>query len=98
MSKSTERAAALERAIEDLRQAEAGEVPDLADAPIIDDWLIVDLDGALAMVGLVTGHPTLPDSIVMTSVLVGINEQAGWARTVSRWYRLGRRAGDDIVH
>ncbi|MGO4524939.1 DUF6634 family protein [Microvirga sp. 2MCAF35] len=38
------------------------------------------------------GHPHLTGmgQPVMTSDLWVLNEEQGWARTISRWYRLGR--------
>ncbi len=36
------------------------------------------------------GHPILPDTDIITSQLFGLDATAGWARTLSRWYRLGQ--------
>jgi hypothetical protein len=41
------------------------------------------------------GHPVLGDTnLAQSSPLVWIDERAGYARTVSRLYRLGRRSRD----
>lgn len=45
--------------------------------------------------GAVVGHPLLGDlSHIHTSELFAIGEAAGWARTWSRYYRLGSRKND----
>ncbi|WP_439605110.1 DUF6634 family protein [Shinella sp.] len=37
-----------------------------------------------------SGHPSLGDSaLASTSIVLAIDINAGWARTVSRYYRLG---------
>jgi hypothetical protein len=65
---------------------------DLAEAPLIEDWVFAHVDGAIVLVGRVTGHPILrSDKLKRTSALLAINEKAGWARTYSRYYRLGAR-------
>lgn len=40
--------------------------------------------------GEVTDHPVLGNASIHTSQLIAIDPAAGWARTASRWYRLGR--------
>jgi hypothetical protein len=61
---------------------------ELNDAPMISNWSRTNRSiGALA--GLVVGHPTLPNKLVVTSEVFAIDEQRGWARTFSRFYRLG---------
>ena len=35
-------------------------------------------------------HPLLGSTHITTSQLIAIAPEAGWARTASRWYRLGR--------
>ncbi|MGZ3217454.1 DUF6634 family protein [Paracoccus sp. T5] len=71
---------------------ERGPTPeDLAEAPLADLWavLVKGEDDLPALWAQVSGHPLLGDCQVMTSALVGLNRDAGWARTISRWYRLG---------
>lgn len=44
--------------------------------------------------GYVFGHPSLGDGReIMTSQLIYMDTEAGIARTVNRWYRLGHPAG-----
>ncbi len=63
------------------------------DAPVLDRWMLGNrLVPCLA--GLSTGHPLLPGSgrPIGTSDLWLLSQDYGWARTLSRWYRLGRPA------
>lgn len=66
---------------------------DLAAAPILHGWrrVIVPVAEA-ALVGRVSGHPRLPSSRIVTSRLLALDGAAGWARTLSRLYRLGPSA------
>ncbi|HEY8065133.1 MAG TPA: DUF6634 family protein [Methylosinus sp.] len=65
---------------------------DLAEAPILDHWVVIGrMTPALA--GAVTGHPALGDRSIITSDLCALDAAAGWARTESRFYRLGRPGG-----
>jgi hypothetical protein len=63
---------------------------DLAGAPIIDCWQSA-LRPQRALVGVVTGHPSIgPGRPAVTSALYAFDPVAGWARTWSRFYRVGR--------
>ena len=63
----------------------------LADAPRIDRWCAAVVDDLPVLVGVVTGHPRLREGArTMTSPLIRIAPGEGWARTLSRYYRLGR--------
>ncbi len=69
---------------------------DLADAPILDRYVIIPrMRPSLA--GFVAGHPILGDRVARTSEVFAIQsddrDRGGWARTYSRFYRLGRAAG-----
>lgn len=81
---------------DDLARIVAGGGPtgaDLADAPVLDRYVIVPrMRPALA--GMVAGHPILGDRrLITTSEIYAIDCDAGWARTFSRFYRIGRPAG-----
>ncbi|MHB8267120.1 DUF6634 family protein [Bradyrhizobium sp.] len=76
-----------ERLIEGWRPGDA----ELAGAPLLDDWMIERDNGVHNLIGAVTGHPLVNDGWMTTSAVVVMSEEDGWARTVSRWYRLGRR-------
>lgn len=66
-------------------------VDDLTDAPHLDHWMAMrEFTGRIVLSGDVTGHPLLRNTGIVTSQLFGIDAKAGWARTLSRWYRLGR--------
>ena len=66
----------------------------LAAAPILDDWSTA-LTPTTCLVGRVSGHPRLGDRpLIRTSDLVAIDPAARWARTASRFYRLGTLAAD----
>lgn len=70
---------------------------ELADAPLLIDWAVEPLfDGLVRLVGQVRGHPLIPDGWITTSPLLTADERAGWARTVSRYYRLGPRLGEAV--
>jgi hypothetical protein len=63
----------------------------LADAPRIDRWCAAVIADLPVLVGLVTGHPRLRQGArTVTSPLVRIAPDQGWARTLSRYYQLGR--------
>jgi hypothetical protein len=68
---------------------------DLAtDAPLLDRWLVAHRPVA-CLLGQSTGHPLLPgvNREIVTSDLMLMSRDHEWARTLSRWYRLGRPAG-----
>ncbi len=63
---------------------------DLAAAPILDFWQPALRDGH-AIFGIVNGHPRIPDDhTALTTDVFALDADAGWARTWSRFYRLGR--------
>ncbi|MDF3606669.1 ATP-dependent Lon protease [Paracoccus sp. DMF-8] len=72
--------------------AEAGpSEADLALAPVLSDWKAAISPGGHVMLwGEVADHPLLGHASITTSQLIAIDPEAGWARTASRWYRLGR--------
>jgi hypothetical protein len=61
--------------------------------PLLDRWI---LGNTLApcLVGLSTGHPTLvgANRAIATSNVWLMSDDMTWARTLSRWYRLGHPA------
>ncbi|WP_147393083.1 DUF6634 family protein [Paracoccus siganidrum] len=63
---------------------------ELATAPILQHWQTFrTLHGSVVLAGCVSGHPVLRDGPICTSGLLSLCPAGGWARTVSRWYRLG---------
>lgn len=82
---------ALLNALLSLRDVAEGSPPDLTDAPELREWLVVLADDGVSLVGRVTGHPILGnDRLIQTSALLAIAEDQSWARTLNRFYRLGR--------
>ncbi|MBX3447894.1 MAG: hypothetical protein KF765_14175 [Parvibaculaceae bacterium] len=63
-------------------------IEELESAPLIDDYTFVPR-GVPALQGRVTGHPILGTTTVRTSDLYVFAPDLGWARTFSRYYRLG---------
>ena len=68
-----------------------GPDPEGADraAPRLDDGTPLLRGEELSLFGWVTGHPRLGDRRISTSALIHVTEDLQWARTLSRWYRLG---------
>lgn len=68
-----------------------------ADTPLLDRWT-VGYRPVACLVGLSTGHPLLPGDgrQIATSDLMLMSQDRSWARTLSRWYRLGRPADGTI--
>lgn len=78
-----------------LESAVTGPEPNmLATAPLLEKWTTVRdrSDVNCALIGYVSGHPLLSNRWIMTSRLCGLHPQKGWARTNSRWYKLGKCA------
>lgn len=64
---------------------------DLAQAPVLSDWKApISPGGHVMLWGEVTDHPLLGNASIHTSQLIAIDPEAGWTRTASRWYRVGR--------
>jgi hypothetical protein len=86
----------LTKLLRDIRNLRAGELPsseDLRAAPLIDKWSY-GLIPARCIAGSVRGDPILGNRArVHTSELVLIDPEHGWARTWSRYYRLGTPDG-----
>ena len=68
-------------------------------APVLDGWIIAQRPIA-CLAGLSSGHPRLPGAnrAIVTSDLWLLSSDRSWARTLSRWYRLGRPAGHPADH
>lgn len=67
----------------------------LAGQPLLERWLLDRSLGFPCLVGVVTGHPLIPDGhFVRTSRLRRIEPEAGWALTRNRYYRLGQSLDD----
>jgi len=87
-------AARLEALAADLRRIGEGLAPtadDLANAPLLERWSESDI-ALTRLIGLCSGHPLLPNGPVSTTEVWVMNVADGWARTLSRYYRLGKPA------
>ena len=63
---------------------------ELADAPLLTGWVLGQEQGGYSQLGgFVSGHPILDDGWCWTSVVLYLEPNCRWARTVSRLYRLG---------
>lgn len=62
--------------------------------PFLDGWVVAQRP-IPCLVGLCSGHPRLPGARrpIATSDLWLMSADHSWARSLSRWYRLGRPAG-----
>ena len=81
----------------DLRRLGEGWRPseaDLEDAVGLEHWMpaVDPLNGLPILMGESIGHPILGDRFITTSPVLWISEDRTIARTLSRWYRLGRCA------
>lgn len=60
-------------------------------APLLESWCAVSGHERFFLIGIVTAHPTLRESArTYTSLLFQAHPDHGWARTWSRYYRLGQ--------
>ncbi len=76
------------------RTAPDGFMPSSEACPTVHGWRIAEFgDREVLTADLVTGHPSLDDDrLGRSSPLIWVDERIGWARTTSRYYRLGVRA------
>ena len=83
-----------------IRAAEARpSVAEIAEAPILERWrVLISPQGTPVIWGQVSGHPRLDDTMISTSRLIALNQRAGWARSISRWFRLGKPVAGDGMH
>nr|WP_249151055.1 DUF6634 family protein [Bradyrhizobium sp. JYMT SZCCT0180] len=62
----------------------------LEKAPLLEDWVATVTPLGLHLVGYVTGHFLQGDRRIATSPVWFADPDGTWARTLSRYYRLGR--------
>lgn len=76
--------------LEKLAQGNWPNIQENSDAPFLEQRRLA-VRPVPILVGLVSGHPILPGirREIITSELVALSARLGWARTRSRWYRLG---------
>jgi hypothetical protein len=61
----------------------------LQKAPLITDWVPALTPQGVQLIGHVTGHPLLGDCAAATTPLWFADPDGAWARSLSRFYRLG---------
>ena len=86
--------ARLESLVSDLEHLGDGLMPTaevLAAAPLLDPWCLSTCT-LPCLIGGNTGHPTLKGRGVQTTEVWALAPELGWARTLSRFYRLGEPA------
>ena len=91
--------ARLRRLVDDLDRIVAKRAPtptDLKQAPLLVDWRLLMTFSGLCLVGFAAGHPLLGSKKIVTSPLWVLDPDLRWARTLSRFYRLGVPAGGAI--
>lgn len=90
----------LAAALEEVARIKDGFVPgptELADAPVLSHWSVEVLPGGMiCLIGQVAGHPRLADGWCTTSVVLVADLTAGWVRTVSRYYQMRPKLGEDL--
>ncbi|MDK1389979.1 hypothetical protein QN224_32165 [Sinorhizobium sp. 8-89] len=85
----------LTRLADDIRKASSERFGPamLANAPFLDEYGLVR-QPALSLTGIVTGHPRISDGHrCLSTQIFYLDLEQGVARTVNRWYRLGRPHG-----
>ena len=92
MKLSSQDRAWFDKVLSAIAAAEAGPSgANLAQAPVLSDWkAAISSGGHIMLWGEVADHPLLGTTSITTWQLIAIDAEAGWARTASRWYRLGR--------
>ena len=79
-----------ESVLASIEAADRGPIDEeLVEAPLLDNWRVEDWGDHLRLYGSCEGHPEIDDPFVTTSPLLRISFENGWARSRSRWYRLG---------
>lgn len=85
----------LEQILAAIEEAQSGPThEDLATAPTLSPWHpILTLEAEPLLWGHVNGHPIFGTRWITTARLIALDLDSQWARTFSRWYRLGREIG-----
>lgn len=87
---------AAQAALEAIKSGKEPTSEQLAEAPLLDAWTESEM-GAARICGFVEGHPRIADGPATTSAVIHFAEDMTWCRTISRYYRLGRRLEDILV-
>jgi hypothetical protein len=90
--------AAIRNLDESTSRSPAPTLAELERAPLISGWImsIHPDDAPPSLFGIVVNHPLIADvKTAVTSELVAMSRVGAWARTHSRYYRLGRAVGEE---
>ena len=90
----------LRRLADDLDRIAAGTAPtqmDLKTAPLLVDWQLTTRLTGICLAGFVAGHPLLDNRRIVTSHVWALDPGYRWARTLSRFYKLGLPQGGGIT-
>ena len=63
----------------------------------MEDFVIAQTPLGLQLIGHVSGHPQLGDTMAATSPLWFADPNGTWVRTLSRFYRLGTPARPEDI-
>lgn len=89
---------ATQKRIDQLTQTRDAGAPDasaLADAAVLENWFFARSLASTGLCGEASGHPVLTAGLTMTSPIISIDIEAGWARTFNTLYRLGTQLSHD---
>ena len=83
--------------LEDIRNGEGPCADVLASAPLIVDWHATLSPLGLRLTGFVAGHPLLGNRPATTSQVWAADASGKWARTLTRFYKLGIPADENSL-
>ena len=69
----------------------------LEKAPLLKDWVPALTPAGLQLIGCAVGHPVHGNRMIMTTPLWCADPDCRWARTLSRFYRLGPPADPEVA-
>ncbi len=70
----------------------------LQNAPMLENWMPTLTAEGLHLVGQASDHPIHGSRPVMTTQLWWADPEGTWARSLSRFYRLGHPADRETLH
>jgi len=87
----------LDKLVTDLQRIAEGKMPSaqlLERSPYLHNWQVASYS-VPRLVGECDNHPTLAAQVIRTSDIWIFAPELGWARTLSRFYRLGKPADEE---
>lgn len=89
--------ARLDKLVTDLKRIAEGKTPSaqlLEGSPYLRNWQLASYS-VPRLVGECDNHPILSAQVIRTSDIWVFAPELGWARTLSRFYRLGKPADEE---